>query len=79
MKLKFELISVSNNTVKWFFPLQHLAGHSDFAPSESWSGPDPDPDPNKQQHADSDAGEVHKKKKQHQIPFSGKGEKTKGS
>lgn len=77
MKLKFELISVSNNTVKWFFPLQHLAGHSDFAPSESWSGPDPDP--NKQQHADSDAGEVHKKKKQHQIPFSGKGEKTKGS
>ncbi|XP_045804429.1 uncharacterized protein LOC123897727 [Trifolium pratense] len=53
----------------------HLAGHGgDFAPSESWSGPDPDPDPNqnKQQHADS----VQKKKIRETI-FSGKGEKTK--
>ncbi|XP_027333548.1 uncharacterized protein LOC113848292 [Abrus precatorius] len=57
----------------------HLAAQEhdgDFAPSESWSGPDPDPDPNKQQqlqlhHADA----VHKK--QHQIRFSGKGEKAK--
>ncbi|XP_061344718.1 uncharacterized protein LOC133290619 [Gastrolobium bilobum] len=53
-----------------------LAGHEqegDFAPSESWSGPDPDPDldPNKQQHADA----AHKK--QHQSRFSGKGEKAK--
>ncbi|MCI03640.1 remorin family protein, partial [Trifolium medium] len=48
----------------------------DFAPSESWSGPDPDPDPNqnKQQHADSDS--VQKKKIRETI-FSGKGEKTK--
>ncbi|GAU39917.1 hypothetical protein TSUD_05090 [Trifolium subterraneum] len=55
----------------------HLAGHGgDFAPSESWSGPDPDPDPNqnKQHHADSDS--VQKKKIRETI-FSGKGEKTK--
>jgi hypothetical protein len=59
------------------FYLQHLAGHGgDFAPSESWSGPDPDPDPSRQQHADSDS--VHKKKIRETI-FSGKGEKTKGA
>jgi hypothetical protein len=59
------------------FYLQHLAGHGgDFAPSESWSGPDPDPDPSRQQHADSDS--VHKNKIRETI-FSGKGEKTKGA
>ncbi|XP_058725152.1 uncharacterized protein LOC131596508 [Vicia villosa] len=42
----------------------HLAGNGDFAPSESWSGPDPDPNPNlnanKQHHAVADT--VQKKK-----------------
>ncbi|XP_012570805.1 uncharacterized protein [Cicer arietinum] len=54
----------------------HLAGNVDFAPSESWSGPDPDPDPNRkqQQHADSDSVQ---KKKLHRTLFSGKEEKTK--
>lgn len=57
----------------------HLAGHGgDFAPSESWSGPDPDPDPNqnhnRKQHADSDSVQ---KKKLGETLFSGKAEKTK--
>ncbi|CAI8606489.1 unnamed protein product [Vicia faba] len=43
----------------------HLAGNGDFAPSESWSGPDPDPNPNlspnrQQHHAVADT--VQKKK-----------------
>lgn len=53
--------------------LQHLAGNGDFAPSESWSGPDPDPSPNlnpsRQHHAVADTVQ---KKKLH-------GEKTKGA
>jgi len=76
MKFKFVLRS-SNKKMN----LQHLAGHGgDFAPSESWSGPDPDPDPNqnhnRKQHADSDSVQ---KKKLRETLFSGKAEKTKGS
>lgn len=53
--------------------LQHLAGNGDFAPSESWSGPDPDPSPNlnpsRQHH---EVADTVQKKKLH-------GEKTKGA
>lgn len=65
--------------VLFFVHLQQLAVQGDFAHSESWSGPDPDldPDPNNQQHhADADSAlQINN----HQTPFHGKGEQTKGA